>query len=193
MQRGDQVQLTAESLDFLARFDKWRPVCDYNQITVGCARLPESVDFYIMSGFALQAGHSLGPKDQASIVALAIAAFPDIQGIYVYGSMARGEGRSDSDVDIALVRMAALEAGSVFQLRAELGAQLGRDIDIVDLRRASTEMAFQIVTDGLCLFGATNESLAIYENSIMAMYANLQVERRGILEDIVTRGSVYGR
>ena len=137
--------------------------------------------------------NSLSKKDRLDIVATVQACLPLAQGVYIYGSMARGEGRSDSDVDIAVVQINPLEPEQALQLRSQLGVRLGRDIDVLDLRRASTEIAFQVVGEGQCIWGAEDESVALYENSIMSMYANLQNERREIIEDIVKRGSVYGK
>jgi predicted nucleotidyltransferase len=141
----------------------------------------------------LSGSQSLSKKDQQDIIDIVQAIFPLVQGIYIYGSMARGEGRSDSDVDIAVVQESAIEADQALQLRSQLGVRLGRDIDVLDLRRASTEIAFQVVGEGLCILGADHESVALYENSIMSMYAALQIERKEIIEDIVKRGMVYGK
>lgn len=136
--------------------------------------------------------NTLSKEDNRDIVEMVRRCLPLAQGVYIYGSMARGEGRSDSDVDIAVVQIDPIQPYQALQLRSDLGVRLGRDIDILDLRRASTEIAFQVVGEGQCIWGAENESVALYENSLMSMYSDLQNERREIIEDIVKRGSVYG-
>lgn len=136
---------------------------------------------------------ALSNAQRSAIVATVLAFASDVQAIYLYGSMARGDGRQDSDVDIALMRLAPVDAALALQLRTELGAKLGRDVDILDLRRAPTEVAFQAVTDGVVLYGESDPAVALYENSVMSMYAAVQLERREIIADIVARGSVYGR
>ena len=136
---------------------------------------------------------SLSGTEIQEIIKGVLECLPSVEGIYIYGSMARGEGRPDSDVDIAVVQLEPVKPDQALILRSNLGVLLGRDIDILDLRRASTEIAYQVVGDGACVWGADNENVALYENSIMSMYANLQNERREIMEDIIKRGSVYGR
>ncbi|MBM4253752.1 MAG: nucleotidyltransferase domain-containing protein [Deltaproteobacteria bacterium] len=135
---------------------------------------------------------SLSKAQRSKIVTTILGIAGDVEAIYLYGSMARGEGRDDSDIDIAIMRLAPIDASLALELRTELGAALSRDIDLLDLRRTPTEMAFQAVTDGILLHGESDPAVALYENSIMSMYAALQLERREIIADIVARGSVYG-
>jgi predicted nucleotidyltransferase len=135
---------------------------------------------------------SLSKAQRSAIVTTVLGIASDVQAIYLYGSMARNEGREDSDVDIAVMRLAAVDAPLALKLRTDLSAKLSRDVDILDLRRTPTEMAFQAVTDGVILHGESDPEVALYENSIMSMYAALQLERREIIADIVARGSVYG-
>lgn len=135
----------------------------------------------------------MGKREEQVITDTIRRALPDVEAIYLYGSMAHGAGRDDSDVDIACLRLQPLTASEVLALRTDLAVLLGRDVDLLDLRRASTEMAFQVVTDGRCLFGEEEEAVANFDTSIMSQYANLQIERREIVEDAVKRGSIYGR
>ena len=135
---------------------------------------------------------NLSSSNKKEIVKLILAELPSTQAVYLYGSMARNEGRADSDVDIAVVQMQPLDANTVMLLRSKLGVLLGRDIDMLDMRRASTEMAFQALAGSVCLFGGNDVDVAIYETSLMSMYSDLTIERRDILSDVVTRGNVYG-
>lgn len=137
--------------------------------------------------------NKLSAQDIETIVAEVLACLPSAQGIYIYGSMARGDGRSDSDLDIAVVQMTPPDAKHILMLRSRLGLLFGRDIDVLDLRRSSTEIAYQVIGDGECVWGADDESVALYENSVMSMYADLQIERAGIIEDILKRRSIYGK
>jgi predicted nucleotidyltransferase len=140
----------------------------------------------------MDSSNRLLDHEKDEIVNLVVKILPKVQAIYVYGSVARGEGRVDSDVDIAIMHLEELDPELVHQIRSQLGLLLHRDIDILDMFRASTEMAFQAMTGGICLFGGENEGVALYETSLMSRYANLQIERREIVNDIVQRGKVYG-
>ena len=57
----------------------------------------------------------------------------DLQEAYVFGSVARpGRFREDSDVDVAV---AGLPSEQFISLMAQLSANLGRDVDMVELEK----------------------------------------------------------
>ncbi len=69
---------------------------------------------------------------------------------------------------------------------------LNRYVDLVDLRAASTVMQMQVLLTEECLFCGDVQARDLFEMIVYASYARLNEERAGILEDIRTRGSVYG-
>jgi hypothetical protein len=68
---------------------------------------------------------------------------------------------------------------------------LHRDVDLIDLRQASTVMRMQVVSTGESLFSADDPKREQFETMVYASYARLNEERRGILDDIRARGRVY--
>jgi hypothetical protein len=54
-------------------------------------------------------------------------------------------------------------------------------------------LAAQVLESGLVLLRGDECELARLETRLMSMYAMLNEERAGILEDIAKRGSVYAR
>ncbi|MGH8559789.1 MAG: type VII toxin-antitoxin system MntA family adenylyltransferase antitoxin [Methylococcales bacterium] len=71
---------------------------------------------------------------------------------YLFGSVARGESRPGSDVDLATLYQqeppATLE-GLGFDLAGDLERQLGREVDMVCLNRASVDLIHRILRDGI--------------------------------------------
>ena len=116
---------------------------------------------------------------------------PDLIALYRFGSQAKGTARPDSDVDLAVLSRVALSELRRFELAQELATQLHRDVDLVDLRSASTVMRMQVISTGECLFTVSDRLQGAFEDLVYSTYARLNEERREILNDVRTRGSVY--
>ncbi len=116
---------------------------------------------------------------------------PDLIALYRFGSQAKGTARPDSDVDLAVLSRVALSELRRFELAQELATQLHRDVDLVDLRSASTVMRMQVISTGECLFTVSDRLQGEFEDLVYSTYARLNEERREILNDVRTRGSVY--
>jgi uncharacterized protein len=72
-----------------------------------------------------------------------------------------------------------------------LATQLHCDVDLIDLRAASTVMRMQVISTGECLFSANDRLQGEFEDLIYLTYARLNEERREILNDVRARGSIY--
>ncbi len=92
----------------------------------------------------------------ADVVGRALLPIKAVRVAYVFGSRARGEGRADSDLDVALVYPRSLDWEArerarrdvLTALSSALGA-LGERADLVDLDRADSAVAFRAVSEGL--------------------------------------------
>ncbi len=120
-------------------------------------------------------------------------AVPDLIAFYRFGSQAQGTATPESDVDLAILAHRPLSLAVLFDLQQQLAALLHKDVDLVDLRSASTVLRMQVVSTGECLVSANEQNREEFEARALSAYARLNEERRGILEDVRTRGSVYGR
>lgn len=120
-------------------------------------------------------------------------ACPGVIAVYLFGSSARGDTHSKSDVDLAFLPPEPLDNVERWHLQEDLSVRLHRDVDLVDLRAASTVMKMQVLTDSTVLFESDETARHEFEMHTYSAYALLNEERAGILSDIQERGRVYGR
>jgi predicted nucleotidyltransferase len=113
--------------------------------------------------------------------------------IYQFGSHGTPFEIAGSDLDLAVYAGKPLPAAEVWFVAQELAVLVGRDVDIVDLGAASTVMRAQVVSTGERLWCSEEVACEKFEDYVYSSYARLQEERRGIVEDVLKRGSVYGR
>ena len=119
-------------------------------------------------------------------------AIPDFMALYRFGSQTNGSARPDSDVDLAVLGRHPVPALRRFELAQDLAARLHRDVDLVDLRSASTVMRMQVISTGECLASPDEAARREFEMYAYSDYARLNEERRDILKRISGSGLVYG-
>jgi predicted nucleotidyltransferase len=124
------------------------------------------------------------------IVRTLLARFPDAVAIYRYGSTVDGTERDDSDVDVALLGRTPLPERAVFDARIDLSDALGRDVDLVDVRRVPTTLRMQVITRGVRLQCSDELERGRFEDYVFASYARLNEERRGVLARIAVEGRI---
>jgi len=96
-------------------------------------------------------------------------------------------------VDVAVLARGPIPTEQRFHIAQELAIQLHRDVDLLDLRIASTVMRRQVLTTRQCLDTKNLQPKAEFEMYTYADYARLNEERRDLLKGIKARGLVYGR
>lgn len=119
---------------------------------------------------------------QNELVALIKEAIPTASLIYLFGSQATRHARVESDIDVAVQAEAPLDSLFRWQLANQLATTLGKDVDLIDLRQASTVLRMEIVRSGICLYQRGQEA-ALFEMTTLSMYQHLQQERAEILSD----------
>jgi predicted nucleotidyltransferase len=80
--------------------------------------------------------------------------FPALVLALVFGSVAQGRERADSDLDIAVAANRALTAAEKMDIIAALAERTGRPIDLIDLKMVAEPLLGQIVRHGRRLFGS---------------------------------------
>ena len=92
------------------------------------------------------------PSDSAgalSVVGSVLRAYDGLQLAIVYGSVAAGTTHAESDLDVAVLAQAPLDAPERLALVAALGRALGRAVDLVDLRKTHGALLNEILHHGV--------------------------------------------
>lgn len=130
--------------------------------------------------------------NDSALIEFVRQAIPDLIALYRFGSQAKRNTRPDSDVDLAVLTRYPVPALRRFDLAQELAAQLHRDVDLVDLRSASTVMRMQVISTGECLDASNESARREFEMYTYSDYARLNEERREILKRVSASGFIYG-
>ncbi len=119
-----------------------------------------------------------------AVRAIARAARPDLVALYRFGSTAAGGETTESDCDLALLAASPLDPLERFELEQRLAVAVHRDVDLVDLLRASTVLRMQIIASGIVIDVLDERERARFEDRVFVDSARLNEERREILDRI---------
>ena len=121
-----------------------------------------------------------------------LQAVPQVTAVYLFGSRASGQAGPESDVDLAVLAARSLDPLVRWRVQEEVAALLHCNVDLVDLRSASTVMRARVLETAVVLHDADPAGRATFEAAALGAYARFNEERRGILDDVRARGSVHG-
>jgi predicted nucleotidyltransferase len=105
---------------------------------------------------------------------------PDIDAIYLFGSVATGRTRPGSDVDVALLLSPGrtLSPGGLLATMAELESLTHRTVDLSVLNtRTQLVHAKEVVTTGVCLFARSEGRIRAFEMQVLSEYARFLEDR----------------
>lgn len=114
----------------------------------------------------------------------------DVVAAYLFGSMARGEARPSSDVDVGVVlrdgRPKDLEAyGKVADMQADLEDALPRDVDVVPMNEAPPDLLHRILRDGVLVRDGNSSARIRFEltarNDYFDLLPMLEYYRRTVI------------
>ena len=96
----------------------------------------------------------------------------EIEVAWVYGSVARDEARETSDVDLAVAfRTPCTEPWErVDALRAELQEHVDQPVSVLDVNRAPTPLAHEVIRDGKVLVCRSDLRLRAEERRIWSLW-----------------------
>jgi uncharacterized protein len=130
--------------------------------------------------------------EDGPVVAAVSTAWPDALAIYAFGSRVQGLARPDSDLDLAVLVPGYADPLRLWELAGQLAARLGCEVDLLDLRAASTVMQHQVLTRGRRLWGQALDA-GLFECFVLSEKLALDAARAGLVSDIEKKGKVYGR
>jgi len=119
---------------------------------------------------------------------------PKLMAIYAFGSLVQDHGhgaRPNSDLDLAVLVEGYADPLELFKLSGAVADLVGRPVDLLDLRAASSVMQHQILMHGERLW-ASDVRAGLFEAAMLTEKLHLDEARRGLMKDVLARGSVYG-
>ncbi|MFP4040598.1 MAG: type VII toxin-antitoxin system MntA family adenylyltransferase antitoxin [Desulfosudaceae bacterium] len=133
-------------------------------------------------------------KTNSTMIAIIRRHFPDVQGIYLFGSHTQESARPDSDLDIALLlpheqakQLKSLAGGDC---RFELENTLHQTIDLINARLVATVLQKEIICGDL-VYCSDRRAVEEFEMLTLSYYQKLNQERAAILEEFYKTGRAF--
>lgn len=105
----------------------------------------------------------------------------NVAAVYLFGSVARGDDRADSDVDVGVLFVdpppRTLD-GIPMELEAALRARLGRPVDLLVLDRADLDLAHRVRLEGILVLEPRPERRVLWEVDSRRRFLDLQPHLR---------------
>lgn len=112
--------------------------------------------------------------------------------LWVFGSVARAADHEGSDVDLAALFQRRPSTQDLLDTRADLAAELGRDVDLVELSSASPILAMQVVRSGRLVRDADPKRRVTFLMSLPGRYEDVK-RMRAAAERALTERVLDGR
>jgi predicted nucleotidyltransferase len=99
--------------------------------------------------------------------------------IILFGSFAKGQQNSSSDLDIAFLSKQDISNVDRWQVAQELAIKLNIDVDLIDLSKANDVLRFEIVSTGDIIL---NDSKDEFLDRCYTNYLRLNDDREEVLK-----------
>lgn len=120
-------------------------------------------------------------------------AFPNALSIYAFGSRIQGTANAQSDLDLAVLVAGYADPLQLFEMANQLADKLGYEVDLLDLRAASTVMQYQVITTGRRLWAKDDKYADWFDILVTKEKWDLDELRAEQIKEIHTAGTVYGK
>jgi predicted nucleotidyltransferase len=101
-----------------------------------------------------------------------------VDALWLFGSRAQGAVRGDSDLDLAGLFRHPPSQLELWEAQAELGAEFGVEVDLIDLDCASPILAMQVLKHGRLLLDRDPRRRTSFFARTISMYEDLKIVRR---------------
>lgn len=117
---------------------------------------------------------------------------PELVAVILFGTFGSEYETHESDLDLALLANSTLDPLSLWNLSQEIALVVKRDVDLIDLRQASTVFRFQVISSGKVIYCANEKEYAQFDTTTFSMYFDFQETRKEILRDYEKGDLKYG-
>lgn len=124
----------------------------------------------------------MGHLDDLTTTIASVIADEPVAFAYVFGSVARGDARPDSDVDVAVHFEPGVSAQERFRRTLGIGVELeramGRAVDVVDLEEVPLRLAGRILRERVVVIGMELPARVRYESETFRRYVDFEHHAR---------------
>ncbi len=126
--------------------------------------------------------------DVSYVVESLKAAFGEtLLGIVLYGSQASGYATARSDIDLAVFISGKTSQQLLWDTAQELACHFGKDVDLIDLKDATTVLQKEVCQHGVWLEKIDAMACDLFETHVFSKYQQLEDDRRPIINDLLSR------
>ena len=111
--------------------------------------------------------------------------------IYIFGSIVANRVRDDSDIDIAILTEKKIDEYQLYMVSQQLADELKREVDIVDLKDASTIFKAEIIKNGKLIYNSDNLGKMYYQLEVLREYTFLNERRQEIIDKLKKKVAKY--
>src|SRR5690625_2226956 len=111
--------------------------------------------------------------------------------IILFGSYAKNNARSSSNLDIAYFTEEKVTDYNRFIIAQQLANQLKKEVDLVDIKRIDIVFAAQIFSTGVLIYCKDKNEFIKQRMKALSMYTTLNEQRSNLLKEIDERGYIY--
>jgi predicted nucleotidyltransferase len=127
-----------------------------------------------------------------AVLASVRAKIPNLMALYVFGSQAQSTPRQDSDLDLAVLAPGYIDPSLLWSLSNDIANLVNCEVDLLDLRAASTVMQYQVISTGKTVWDIGLQA-HLFEVYVLSEKLALDEAREPLLRTITAEGHVYAR
>ena len=117
-----------------------------------------------------------------TIVSDYFANLTNVYGVYLHGSFAKNTTHLNSDIDIGIMSdFIKFNKIELLRMASDLEIKLGRVVDLGIISSENLVYSKEAIHNGKCIHCTDNNKRMLMEATLLAMYVELQEERKEIL------------